>query len=160
LPIGRWDATQDIGELRYKEYTKILGIYFGTTIGKTIDNSWQEKAQKIRHCMKDCTTRKLDINQRLRICNTWYLSKIRYAAQIIPITDNYVQKITTSILTYIWRGWIFRVPASTLYKRPIDGGIGMPDIRAKCNMLLITRLTKQREKTDIVTAYWLNQNKD
>jgi hypothetical protein len=71
LPIGRWDATQEIGEVRYKEDTKILGIYFGTTIGKTINITWQEKAQKIRHCMRDCTTRKLDIIQRLRICNTW-----------------------------------------------------------------------------------------
>jgi hypothetical protein len=39
VPIGRWDTTQDIGGARYTETTKILGIYFGTNIGKTIDNT-------------------------------------------------------------------------------------------------------------------------
>jgi hypothetical protein len=159
VPIGRWDQTRDIGGARYKEDTEILGIYFGTTIGKTIDNTWQEKVQKIRHCMKDCNIRKLDINQRLRFSNTWYLSEIWYAAQIIPIIDKYAQQLTTTILQYIWRGWIFCVPVSTLYRHPIKGGIVMVDIKAKCNTLYITRLLTQSKKPETVTALWLSQHK-
>jgi hypothetical protein len=42
--------------------------------------------------------------------NTWY------AAQVLPITVKYAQQITAIIIQYLWRGWIFRVPVTTLYK--------------------------------------------
>jgi hypothetical protein len=111
--FGRWDTTQDIGGARYTETAKILGIHFGTNIGETIDNTWKDKVQKVRQCVNNNNLRKMDINQRMQCCNIWFLSKIWYAAQIIPISNKYAQQLTTSITQYIWSGWIFRVPAST-----------------------------------------------
>jgi hypothetical protein len=73
LPIGRSDRAQDIGRARYTEVEKILGISFGANIGCTIDYAWKEKVQKIQGCVEDFPIRKLDIKQRLRISNTWYL---------------------------------------------------------------------------------------
>jgi hypothetical protein len=76
-------------------------------------------------------------------------------AQVLPITDIYVHQLTTTILQYIWRGWIFRLPITTLYKKISERGLGMIDIRAKCNMLYILRLILQSRDKNNVTARWI-----
>jgi hypothetical protein len=49
--------------------------------------------------------------------HTRLLSKLWYVAQILPIPAQYARQIIAVILWYIWRGGIFRVPVSTLYRK-------------------------------------------
>jgi hypothetical protein len=141
--------------MTYTDTATILGIKFGATIEQTIDKTWTEKIENIQGSVKDFYIRKLDIRQRKWVSNTWFLSKVWYTAQILPILDKYAQQITTVIIQYIWRGWIFRIPVTTLYKRKLEGGLGMTDTEAKCDTLYFARLEQQRQNKDIITAHWL-----
>jgi hypothetical protein len=47
LPVGNWDQTQNIQGIPYIPTTKILGIYYSTTIGHTIDYTWEDKVHTI-----------------------------------------------------------------------------------------------------------------
>jgi hypothetical protein len=69
LPIGNWDQTQKINNSRYVPTTKILGIYYGTTIANTIEYTWKEKVNKIQGLVKEAYTRNLNIQQRMWVSN-------------------------------------------------------------------------------------------
>jgi hypothetical protein len=65
LPIGKWDQFLNINNVRYEPNTKILGIYYGTTIAHTIEYTWKEKVNKMQGLVKDAYTRNLNIQQRI-----------------------------------------------------------------------------------------------
>jgi hypothetical protein len=155
LPIGRWNTNQELDGVQYTDNAKILGINFGTTIAQNITHTWTDKINKIRASIKDFHIRQLDLQQKLRVCNVWLLSTIWYTAQLLPITDDQANQILTIIIQYIWRGSIFRVPITTLYKKATEGGLDMINIKAKCDALYLLRLTNQRQNSDTITAQWL-----
>jgi hypothetical protein len=116
VPIGKWNIAQTLGRMTYTDTATILGIKIGATIEQTIEKTWTEKIHNVQGSVKDLYIRKLYIRQRMWVSNTWFLSKVWYTAQILPIPDKYAQQITTIITQYIWRCWIFRVPVTTLYR--------------------------------------------
>lgn len=126
---------QDLGDIHYTNNATILGIQFGPTIAQTITTTWTDKIKKIRAGVQDYYIRQLDVQQRIRVCNVWLLSKIWYVAQLLPIQDDQANQIQAILLQYIWRGSIFRVSATTLYKKPTEGGLDMIHIKAKCDTL-------------------------
>ena len=155
IPIGHWDQNKPVGQLTYANKAKILGIEFHNTMEQTIERTWNDVIQKLHGSIKDIYTRKLDIIQRMKISNTYLLSKIWYIAQLLPLTARQAQHITTIILGQLWKGWIFRVPVSTLYNRTSEGGINMVDVRAKCATLYFMRMEQQRHIQELPTAQWL-----
>jgi hypothetical protein len=158
LPIGRWGQTRELHGIRYNTTAKILGIYIGTTIASTIELTWKDKTHKIQGSIKHSTTSKLDLQQRIRVSTIWFLAKIWDAAQIIPIPDKYSQQIISYIIAYLWAGWIFRVPLSTLCRSTWDGGLGMINIKAKCQTLYLMRMQQLHRDQDSITARWLTQH--
>ena len=158
LPIGNWDQTHDLGGIRYQPTNKILGIYFGSTIPQTIEYTWDEKVKIIQGSIKDAHTRNLDLQQRIWVTNAYHLSKIWYTAQIVPITEQKAQQITTKIHQYLWAGNIFRVPASTLHRKKHEGGLDMINIKAKCCTLYITRIMKQSQQRGNITGTWIKHH--
>jgi hypothetical protein len=158
LPVGNWDQTHNIQGIPYIPTTKILGIYYSTKIGHTIDYTWEDKFHTIIRTVKELQIRQLDIQQRIWVSNSYYLAKIWYTAQIIPIPEKQAQRITSIIHQFIWRGNIFRVPASTLHKPRQKGGLGMVNISAKCRTLFLMRLLKQCKQQDSITAHWIDRH--
>ena len=108
--------------------------------------------------MKELQIRQLDIQQRIWVSNSYYLAKIWYTAQIIPIPEKQAQRNTSIIHQFIWRGNIFRVPASTLHKPRHKGCLGMVNISAKCRTLFLMQLLKQGKQQDSITAHWIDQH--
>jgi hypothetical protein len=153
LLIGRWDRNLQLRGIKYTNVAKILGIIYGADIPAT-------KIHQIEGSVQDYHTRKLDIQQRIWSCNTWYLSKLWYAAQVLPITTQHTQQITTILVRYLWKGWIFKVPITTLYKKRSEGGLGVIHIKAKCDTLYINRLQLQRHTSNSITACWITQYND
>jgi hypothetical protein len=84
---------QDLGDIHYTNNATILGIHFGPTIAQTITTTWTDKIKKIRAGVQDYYIRQLDVQQRIRVCNVWLLSKIWYVAQLLPIQDDQVNQI-------------------------------------------------------------------
>jgi hypothetical protein len=152
IPIGNWDQNQPVGQLTYTNTAKILGIEFHNTMEQTIARTWSDVIKKLHGSIKDIHTRNMDILQRMRISNTYLLSKIWYIAQLFPLPARQAQHITTLQLGQLWKGWIFRVPPTTLYNRSLEGGMNMVDVRAKCATLYFMRMEQQRHMQELPTA--------
>jgi len=62
-----------------------------------------------------------------------------------------------TIVWFIWKGMIFRIPLSNLQRGREDGGLGLIDIEAKCRALFLTKLREQGAKDGTLTAAWLQR---
>jgi len=133
----------------------IFGVTFWGTIEQTKKDSWARLTGKVRAQTKRAYTRDPCLATRMRYVNTFLLSKIWYAAQILPAPNIYTQQVTTAITWYIWRGTVFRVPVSTLQRPKQIGGWEMPDIEAKCTALPMYRMYLLGQRNGTVIASWL-----
>ena len=86
----------------------------------------------------------------------YILSRLWYVAQTIPIPKRHAQQITAAVLWYLWQGNIFRVPATTLYRQSLQGGVGLWNIQFKCYTLFLNRNLNSQESNNTFTAAWLN----
>jgi hypothetical protein len=61
------------------------------------------------------------------------------------------------ISSFIWQGVIFRVPLSTLQKPKEEGGWGLINTEAKCQVLFLYRMREQGMRAGAVTADWMKR---
>ena len=141
-----------IFDVPYKDKIKILGIHMTRHLNRSAHICWTNVSNMIRIQARDAYNRDLQLNQRIRYVNGFLLANVWYLAQILPPPPNNIRQITTAITWFIWRGDIFRVPLSTLYKPKHQGGWGLINKHAKCRALLIYRMLLRVKKTGSITA--------
>jgi hypothetical protein len=142
--------------MRYTSEAKILGITFGVNIAASVKSTWSQKLQQLHEGVPDQNIIRLDLQQRIWMCQTWLLAKLWYAAQVLPIMPQHTNTVTSYVTKVIWSGRIFRVPTTTLYKKEKDGGLGMVHVLAKCDAIYINRMYQQSLQQDNWTAQWLH----
>jgi hypothetical protein len=54
---------------------------------------------------------------------------------------------------YLWKGSIFRVPLSTLYRENMEGGQNLTHVRFKCDALFLSCCMAQLALGNTLTAY-------
>jgi len=121
IPIG--GVRSQLLHLELSLTTKsILGITYGTTIAKSVKNSWAGVLRSVRAQARNAYARTLCRTQRIQYVHLCLLAKICYLAQTLPPTKEHVQQLTTVCTWFIWQGAIFRVPFSTLQLPKEQGG--------------------------------------
>ena len=156
LPLGAWNTGHMIFGVPYRDNIKILGINMTRNLNRSARICWTNISNMIRIQARDVYNRDLQINQRIRYVNGFLLAKVWYLAQILPPPLNNIRQINTAIAWFIWRGDIFRVPLSTLYKPKHQGGWGLINVHAKCRALLIFRMQTRVKKPGSITERLLN----
>jgi hypothetical protein len=152
LPLGTWNTVQTIFGVPYSDNIKILGIHMTRNLKRSARICWTNISNMIRIQAREVYNRVLQINQRIRYVNCFLLAKVWYLAQILPPPTNNIRQINTAIAWFIWRGDIFRVPLSTLYKPKHRGGWGLIHVYAKCRALLIFRMQLHLKTPGSITA--------
>jgi hypothetical protein len=135
---SQWGWSQPASELGIESHDQVttLGIQYGTTIAKSVEDSWAGALLAVRAKARKAYARTLCLAQRMQYVHLCLLSKIGHLAQILPPTKEYVQQLTTVCTWFIWQGAIFRVPITTLRLPKEQGGWALANIDAKCKTLL------------------------
>jgi hypothetical protein len=122
LSVTGWGPPGLPLEIAYEPAVIILGITFVNTIKQTTKATWARITAKVRAQAKEAYSKCTFIANRTRYVNTYLLSNIWYAAQILSTPKVFTQQPTTTISWYMFRGAMFRVPISTLQKPKRCGG--------------------------------------
>jgi len=101
--------------------------------------------------------RDLCLSQRIQYVHAYLLANVRHIVQIFPVSKEQVRQLAMSIVWFIWKGTIFRVPLSTLQRRREEGGRELLDVEAKCRTLFLTKMRDQGAKEGTLTAGWLQR---
>ena len=102
-----------------------------------IKRNWEFRCERLQSTMLAWSSRFFDsIFQRMQIVNTFALSRIYYAASILPLTRNFIQIIEKIIGKFMWKGAgkVLRVSYNEIKLSTDRGGIGLKcvEIMAKC----------------------------
>jgi hypothetical protein len=157
LAVGSWDPHTPMMGIPYSEGVRILGFQMYRTIKESITGSWAPLIAKMRAHAQMAYTREMDLNIRIQYVHDYLMAPLWYITQIMPPTDTMLRQLTTTISWFLWRGEIFRVPLSTLYKDKQRGGWGLVCIAAKCRMLFAIRMRTLLLTKDTVTERWLKK---
>jgi hypothetical protein len=100
LAVGGWRAHETVLGIPYHQSVTILGITFwGTTPQTTID-TWERITSNVRCQAKKAYDRDTNLAHRITYVHACLLSRLRYAAQILPTPKEYTQKLTTAVSWY------------------------------------------------------------
>ena len=71
-----------------------------------INDNWNFRFDKFKNALISWSSRTLtSINQRVEVVKTFALSRIYYAASILPLRASMVKKIESLIGKFIWTGF-------------------------------------------------------
>jgi CHAT domain-containing protein len=93
-----------------------------------------------------------ELSQRLNLmARAWYL------AQISPPPDECVRQLNSTSACFLWKGDLFRIPLSTLYRPKTEGGWDLINISTKFRALLLLRTSKQLSSQGTFTSQWMKK---
>jgi hypothetical protein len=133
---------------------KMLGVSYGTSIESSTKKVWEQIIRARRTKARNAYARNRCLSQIVQQC---LLSQIWYVAQILPQLPRHMQQITSVRTWFIWKGAIFRVPATALQRPKTQGGWQMLDIAVKCRTLLLSRMWQLSKRKGTATAAWMKK---
>ena len=138
---------------------KILGIY----VSYNTDLTYKMNSDRVLNSFKTVSNiwkgRNMTIIGRTEVVKTLALSKVLYVCEILTPSKQFLDKISSFILEFIWKGKPAKVSFQTVTQPSTLGGLGLPNIynRIKTQRIMwIKRLIMGRESPWlIISEYYL-----
>ena len=112
----------------------------------------QQQTREVYH-------RHLTLQQRVQSVNIYLLAKIWYVAQFLSPPQDVIKRINTTIMYFIWKGKIFKVPLSTLQRPKCKGRMDLINPMAKCRAMCLYRMMEHIRQQESTTMELLRQCK-
>ena len=161
MGLGGW-AGRDVWPLpwlRTEDSLRIFGVQFMPRVGDTIAASWSRCLEGFRKCLLSWSSRMLPtLQQRVFVLNTFALSKLWYLAQVLPLPRNILLELEKVSRKFLWLGRLEHLPFEELHAPLLEGGLGLPNIQAKCDALFLKqtcRFLAAPTPSRLHLAYWV-----
>ncbi len=144
VAFGKWDE----GELRpikdnIKPHIEILGVNFGPDMNQI---NWPAIMGKVFGILKSWEGSHLTLRAKIYIIQTYVLSNIWHIARAVLPTANQVTAIQTAISRMLWGGPRESIARRTSYLPLIKGGLGMPDVAAKLDSMVLQKCAYAKDR--------------
>ena len=154
LWVGGWRTRTDtpLGLKWKKDYVKFLGVYVGNMTNHTerlaLSNlNFQDISDKITKKLCFWNGSGISIKGKIRVVNTFVLSKIFYRLECVDITKEMQESIEKQIRMFLWgERRIGRIEYSVLSLNDKAGGLKLLDIGAKVRTMRIKWLLSLSKK--------------
>jgi hypothetical protein len=122
VAIGTADTSLTVLNISYRKHTTILGFHNAKTVREAAEGSWRKMMGLIRAHAQVSYSRKMTLDRRIVYVHTYLLARAWYITQVYLPPESIVRQVNTTIAWFIWKGDIFRVPLTTLYRNKPDEG--------------------------------------
>lgn len=144
LLLGKLKGTKkEILNLKVNENSiKALGIHIGHSKEECFEKNWIRYRRDIEKLLDSWRTRKLTIFGKCCIINSLAISKLVYAATLLPTPgDEFIKEINKIIFNFIWNKKD-RIKRNTLIGDKLKGGIHIVDLKSKFKALKASWIPK------------------
>jgi len=155
IAFGSWDKSIEIMNIQYHDTATILGFQKNNTVGESALASWTKTTANIRAQAQEAYCRMLTLDKRIQFVHEYFMARAWYVSQIYPSPDVCVRQLNATISWFLWKGDIFRVLLSTLYRSKEEGGRDLTNLPAKSHALLLYRMRQQVMKQLTITSAWM-----
>jgi hypothetical protein len=157
VAIGTWDTLLMVLNIPYREHTTILGFHTAKTVREAAEGSRRKTMGPIQAHAQGSHGRKMTLDRRILYVHTYLLACAWYIAQIYPPPESTVRQVNMMTVWFTWKGDIFRVPLTTLYRNKRDGEWELIDWASKCQTLFLYQTRHTRDRKGTITAEWFRE---
>ena len=134
-----------------------LGIFLNNNIS-AMSSNYDEAILKLETVGQTWLYRQMSLIGKITVVNALMNSLFVYKMQVIPeIPEEKLSRINLAIENFIWTGKKAKIPLKTLRLSKENGGLGLADLKAKHNSLLLnwTTIMYQDSKIGNLANYYL-----
>ena len=140
---------------------KIFGFLIHPTYQETLRKTWEKVVVGFERVLFSWQSRSLEtLSQRVEVVKIFALSKLYYVAQVLPLPYKFRSRIESCMSKFIFRGRHERLSLLELENDCEHGGLGLPNISAKADSLLLKQtlrmLSLPKEDSFRHLGYWLS----
>jgi len=112
------------------EFFKVLGIWFGHDLDRSIDKNYREKFEEVKSLFQVWMQRNITPLGRIAVLKSLILSKLIHLFILLPNPpDHHVANLQKDCFNFVWKGKPDRIRRQTAVKNVRDGGLSIPDIK-------------------------------
>ena len=140
MGLGAWKDKTEWGLpwIQVVRKMKSLGFTLGQSFRETSSLSWKDVVDKMRNLTNIWYSRILPtLKQRIIVVHTFLASLVWYKAAVLKIPKKVLESMESIIGTFLWKGWIERVPLEVLQSDYLEGGMRLVDIGRKGDAILL-----------------------
>ena len=164
MGLGGWEGRnewpQEVNWLQTVVEMKILGFTVCPQFPGTLQRTWEVILRGLQKTLFSWGGRALNtLQQRVNVLQTFALSKLWYAAQVLPLPDKILKKIESASSTFIFQGRHERLKLDELQNPKSRGGLGLVCVSTKAECLLLRQslriLSRQDQNCRKHLNFWL-----
>ena len=142
MGLGQWQGKEDwpaeVPWLRPVTQMKVLGLVVCPQYSNTVCKTWDMVLRNFQKTLVSWENRALrTLQQRVKALQTFALSKLWFAAQVLPLPANMTKKFESASSSFIFRGRPERLKLSDLQNPKEKGGLGLVCLATKAECLLL-----------------------
>ncbi len=159
--LGTWESREDwpVPWLQVAKEVKLYGISITASFKSTVDRTWDRVLGGLEQVLRLWSARDLPtLKMRARALEVFGLSKLWYAAQVIPLTKKHQVRAQAAAGAFLWRGSLERLAYRELHRSPEQGGLSLTCLATRAEALLVKQACHRLEQGGNPRghlAYWL-----
>ena len=135
---GKKDWPREVPWLQSVAQMKVLGLMVCPQYSDTVSQTWDMVLRGVQKTLFSWESRALKtLQQRGKALQTFALSKLWFAAQVLPLPTCMVKKFESASSAFIFRGQPERLKLSELQNPKEKGGLGLVCLATKAECLLL-----------------------
>ena len=162
MGLGKRRGRQDwpLPWLQTVEEMKVLGFRVCPEYTSTLSSTWEAVFRGFQRSLFSWESLALcTLEQKVKVTQTFALSKLWYVAQVLPLPPAYSKKIESALSSFIFRGSQERLKLAVLQNPAEKGGLGLTCVTTKAVSLLLRQclrlLDRPEENCYLHLGYWL-----
>jgi hypothetical protein len=165
MGLGQWRGKEDwpLPWLQTVDVMEVLGFRVCPQYFDTLQQTWKAVFKGFQHLLFSWESRVLStLEQRVKVTQTFALSKLWYVAQVLPLPPAYCKKIESALSNFIFRGRHERMKLSELQNSVEKGGLGLTCVATKAESLLLRQCLRLLDRPEETCyrhlGYWLGSS--
>ncbi len=130
---------------------KCLGIYIGQDVDKALEKNYAEKLKKIENLLQLWSSRPLTLKGKITVVQNLIIPQILYICAVLYTPETVVKKLHEMITKFVWNGKKPKVKHTTMIGSVQDGGLKLPDVKAKIKAIKLGWLHRMYNND---TLFW------
>ena len=162
MGLGKWQDKNNwpLPWIQCVKEVRVFGFTVTPQYSETLRSTWDSVFRGLQRTLFAWESRTLcTMQQRVQVSKIFALSKLWYAAQVLPLPHSVVKKIESSLSSFIFQGRHERLKLSELENTVKQGGLALTCVATKAQCLLLPQSLRLLENPGRDSychlGYWL-----
>ena len=127
---------------------KCLGVWIGTNRAEVIKVNFAERIQKLENLLKMWLCRNLSLKGKITVIQSLAIPQLLYTCSALYVPEDTITKVHNILINFLWNNKKAKIKYSTVIGKLEEGGLKMPDFKAKVMSLKMAWIQRLYENSE------------